>query len=104
MRLLFEGGYYSRCGFYSNKYGSHAISYIPVHQFNFVQSDSFSVSATSVACINKSSLGFGCSGRGGVGGGLAGGDDLLIGCDSIGARIGNCIATDPGASCDCRAT
>ena len=23
MRLLFEGGYYSGCGFYSNKYGRH---------------------------------------------------------------------------------
>ena len=23
MRLLFEGGYYSGCGFYSNKYGNY---------------------------------------------------------------------------------
>ena len=30
MRLLFEGGYYSGCGYYSSKYG---IQYLQVHSY-----------------------------------------------------------------------
>ena len=41
MRLLFEGGYYSGCGYYSSKYGIYIHTYIYMYMYKYYVRDGY---------------------------------------------------------------
>ena len=51
--VLFEGGYYSGCGYYSSKYGMHVIETCTPHYIHIWQTHAFTGTIYNVQCTNS---------------------------------------------------